>query len=156
MDSLCHLICTNNFKSSIISIPSPFRQNQIIDLFIEPSENTKIAVSIINGTPYIEVNAKLKATVASSSDNLNLTEKENIELIEQYASSYMQNKLLEYLYTTSKNFHSDIACFGKYIASYFLTIEDFENLNWPHLYSDSFFNANVKINVVNGALLVQN
>ena len=113
MDSICHLFCTSKFKSSIISIPSPFNQNQIIDLYIQSSGNTEKNVAIVNGSPYININVKLHGYVLSSENNIDLTDKNNIEEIEKYASSYLENKILDYLYSTSKNFHTDIVGFRK-------------------------------------------
>lgn len=156
MDSICHLICTNEFESSIISIPSPFNQNQIIDLSVTRLANTKNNVSLINGSPYIDINVKLKGWVASSEYNLDLTDKNNIKIIEKYASSFLKDKILDYLYSTSKKYHTDIAGFGKFLAYDYLTVEEYKKINWPQLYSNSFFNVNVNIDIVNGYLLVQN
>ena len=156
MDSICHLMCTNTFESSIISIPSPFNQNQIMDVSISRYANTHNNVSLINGSPYIEVNVKLKGAVASSEYKLNLTDRNNVETIEKYVSSFIENKIMDYLYATSKEYHTDIAGFGKFIAHDFLTVDEYEKLNWPHLYPDSFFKVNVEVDIVNGYLLVQN
>ena len=156
MDSICHLMCTNKFKSTIISIPSPFNQNEILDLSVQACRSTKNNVSIINGAPYIKVNINLKASVASSEYGLDLTQKENLELIEEYASSYIKEKVLDYLYTTSKKYHSDIADFGRFLGADFLTVDEFRKLDWAHLYPDSFFDVDVKVNVISGYLLVQN
>ena len=156
MNSICHLMCTNMFESSIISVPSPFNKNQIMDLSVQTCRNTQNDVSLVNGSPYINVDVSLRALVASSEYGLDLTNRNNVDLIEKYASSYIKNKILDYLYTTSKNYHTDIAGFGKFLAYNYLTVDEYEKLNWPHLYSDSFFNVNVDIDVVNSYLLVQN
>ena len=156
MDSICHLICTNEFGSSIISIPSPFNENEIMDLSVQKGNKTQCDVSIINGSPYIKINANLRASVASSENNLDLTKKENLDLVEKYASSYLEEKMLNYLYKTSKDFHTDIVDFGKFLAYDFLTVDEFRKLNWPELYSDSFFDVDFKIDVVSGQLLIQN
>lgn len=156
MDSVCHLMCTNAFKSSIISIPSPFNQNQIMDLSISCCANTQNHVSLINGSPYIEVDVKLRGVVASSEYKLDLTDRNNVELIEKYASSFMKEKIINYLYSTAKDYHTDIVGFGRFLAYDFLTVDEYKKIDWPHLYSDSFFNVNVDVDIVNGYLLVQN
>lgn len=156
MDSICHLICTNKFKSTIISIPSPFNEHEIMDLYVQAGGSTKNNVSIINGSPYIKVSVKLKASVASSEYELDLTQKENLELIEKYASSYIKEKILDYLYATSKSYHSDIADFGRFLALDFLTVDEFMKIDWAHLYPDSFFDVDVTVKAISGYLLVQN
>ncbi len=155
MDSICHLICTNSFKSTTLSIPSPFIQNQILDLNIQNDGSSKVNVSLLNGSPYINIDVNLKATVDSAEFNLDLSDNENLLLINKYASSLVKHNILDYLYKTSKDYHSDIAGFGKYLASSFSTIDEFKNIDWPNLYSDSFFNVNLNVDVITGYLLVQ-
>ena len=155
IDSICHLLCTNKFNSSIISIPSPFNQNQILDISISQSKKTKKNIELIN-SPYITLDVYLQGIVVSSENKLNLTNENDIKTIEKYVSSYMENKILDYLYATSKKYHTDIDSFGKSIAYKFLTVEDYSKLNWPHMYVDSFFHVNVNTQIINGSLLVQN
>ena len=108
MDSICHLMCSNKFKFTTLSVPSPFVQNQIIDLHVQSNEITTTQVSIINGSPYISVDINLKATVESSEFGLDLSNSKNLQLISDSASSFIKNNILDYLYKTSKDFHSDI------------------------------------------------
>ncbi len=156
LDSMCHLMCTNEFQTSTISIPSPFNQGEIMDIFIQADKKNNIDVSIINGSPYITINIYLLSYISSMEYGLDLTSSENINLIEQYASSYLESKISEYLYSTAKDFHSDIADLGKYSAPNYFTVTDWEKLEWKKLYSDSFFNVNVEVKVKNGNLLVRN
>ena len=156
MDSICHLICTNKFESTIISIPSPFNQNQIIDLSIENFKQTQINVSLANDSPYILVDVNLKGVVDSAEYMLDLTDEDNVKLIEEYASSYLENKILNYLYSTAKKYYTDIVGFGRYLAYSYITDDEYLKLNWPHLYLDSFFNCHVDIDILNGNLLVHN
>lgn len=156
INSVCHLLCTNEFKNSTISIPSPFNQGEIMDIFIQSDKSNNIDVSILNGSPYINLTVYLLSYVDSMEYGLDLTSSENVSLIEEYASSYLKSKLLDYLYSTSKEFHADIADFGKYSAVNYLTVADWEKLDWKRIYSDSFFNVDVKIKVKNGNLLVRN
>ena len=156
INSICHLICTNEFQSSTISIPSPFNQNELMDLFIQLDKNNNINVSIINGSPYIEIKAYLQSYVSSMEYNLDLTSQENIELIQEYASSYLKSKMLEYLYSTSKDFHTDIVDFGKYSATNYLTVSEWQKLDWKRIYPDSFFDVDIQVKVKSGNLLVKN
>ncbi|MBR6033336.1 MAG: Ger(x)C family spore germination C-terminal domain-containing protein [Clostridia bacterium] len=108
MDSICHLMCSNKFKSTTLSVPSPFMQNQIIDLHVQSNGTNKTQVSIINGPPYINIEVNLKASVESSEFGLDLSNNENLQLIGDSASSFIKNNILDYLYKTSKDLHSDI------------------------------------------------
>ena len=155
MNSICYLMCTSTFTSYVISIPSPFVQNQIIDLSVELKSPTKTSVQLLNGSPYISTDIKLDAYVLSLDGNINLSNFENINLIEQYASSYMENKIEDFLYSTAKKNHSDIVGFGNILEKKYLTINAFKKINWLYLYRDSFFNVNVDVSIPNSYLLIK-
>ena len=156
IESLFHLICTNEFDSSVISVPSPFNQNGIIDLSLHENGKTNVDVSILNGSPYINIHVSLLAYVLSMEDNLDLTNEKNISALEDNAISYIKENLLDYLYRTSNEFHSDIADFGKYELMDYLTIEDWEKLDWLSLYANSTFHVEVSFEIKSPYLLIKN
>lgn len=155
IECLSHLIITNRFNSSIISIPSPFEQNQIIDLSIHKNKSTKNDVKLVNGYPYIKCSVNIEAAVFSSGANLDFTKSENLTLLEEFAESYLEDKILTYLYKTSKEFNSDIVGFGRKIAKDYLTTSEFKNVNWLTLYKDSFFEIDVDVNIRNSQLIIK-
>jgi len=144
---------TNDLEECIISIPSPFDEDIGIDLYLTLDEKTKNDVKIVNGSPYISTDIKLNARILSANKNSNYFEKDNLELIENYANSYVKAQIEDYLYKTSKNYKSDIAAFGKYAVKYFPTWDKWIDYNWPENYSNSFFNVNVQVNVISSYLI---
>ncbi len=156
MDSICHLICTGDFESTEISIPSPFNQNSIINLSVYENGSSNISVFLVNGSPLIKIKVPLTASVSSMEHGLDLSENENIKILESYASSYMKEKILNYLYKTSKNYHSDIVDFGKHLLPNYLTMNETENIDWLHLYSDSTFSVEVDIHIKGSYILIKN
>lgn len=48
IETICHLIVTNDLEECYISIPSPFAEDSSIDLYVTLDENTKNNVEIIN------------------------------------------------------------------------------------------------------------
>lgn len=156
IESLAHLMVTNSFVSSVISIPSPFTQNEIIDLSITKNKNTKNEVELVNGYPYIKSSINLDATIFSSGEGLDFTQDENLKVLEEYAQSYLKDKILTYLYKTSKEFHSDIVGFGRKLSKNYLTIEQYRKINWQNLYKDSFFDVDVTVNVRSSELILKN
>lgn len=156
MDSVCHLMCTDEFNSSSITVPSPFNQNEFIDLAIQEKGHTKVNVSLVNGSPYIKIKIPLVASVSSMESGLDLSSNENIDALEGYAVSYLEEKLLEYLYKTTKDLHSDIAGFGESLTSKYLTTEQWENVNWLDLYIDSTFDVEVTVDIKSSYILIGN
>ena len=80
--------------------------------------------------------------------------KENLKIISEYANNYLESHILDYLYKTSKELHSDTIGFGKYMLSKFSTITDFHNQNWGANYKNAFFNIKVNTDVNNGNLIM--
>lgn len=117
METICHLMVSSELKNCILTIPNPFELGESIDISIELMKKTHHTVSMINGSAYIKTKIYLKAYGLSASNGIDYSSKENLALLENFASSYIQAQVSEYLYKTSKEFGSDIAQFGKYAAS---------------------------------------
>ena len=110
-------------------------------------DKTKKRVDIVNGSPYISIDVKLRARILSVSRSTDYFDNNNLDLVESYADSYVKNLLDKYLYKTSKEFKSDIASFGKYAVIHFSTWDKWIEYNWLDNYSNSFFNTNVDVDI---------
>ena len=140
-------------EECIITIPSPFREGSVIDLYVTLGEKTKNDVEIINGSPYITSKINLEAKILSSDKDSNYFEEDNLKLVEEYASSYIKSQLENYLYKTSKNLGSDIDLFGRYAVKHFSTWDKWIEYNWLDNYRNSFFNVEANINVISSYLI---
>lgn len=150
IETICHLISTNDLRSCTISIPNISTINSNIDLQIKQRKNTKINVDFINNTPYITLNVYLEGYGLSLDENIDYSSEEDIKALNLYAEEYMKAQLENYLYKTSKTFNSDIAGFGKYTLSHYLTWDEWLTSNWLENYKNSFFNVNVDVNIKSG------
>ncbi len=153
IETLCHLIITNQMEECIISIPSPFDQDSVIDLYLAIEEDTKNDVKLVNGSPFISSKISLNAKILSSEKNSNYFEEKNLELIEEYATSYLKSQVEAYLYKTSKDFGSDIDLFGRHAVKHFKTWDEWLEYNWLQNYSNSFFDVDVKVKVISSYLI---
>lgn len=153
MECLCHLIITNDIKECILSIPNPFSEDSIIDLYVTTEKKTKNDVKIINGSPFIETKIRLNAKILSNQEGSNYFSEENLKLVEEYANSYITSQLENYLYKVSKEFGTDIDLFGKHAVKYFPTWNKWIDYNWLDNFSNSFFKIDAKIDVVSSYLI---
>ena len=154
IESICHLVVSNKLKHAQIRIPSPIEELDYIDLYIEPDKRTKSSVYLVNGSPYITINAKISAKMQSINENINLKDENIVKKIEQSAKSFLENYITDYLYKTSKDLYADIDSFGLYALKYFSTTDEWDNYNWLHRYKDAFFEVNVDMNLRSSYLLV--
>lgn len=156
IDSICHLILKNELQSAMISIPDPFNNTEIINLSLMQLKKPDIEVKLVNGSPYISCNVYLKANIVSLSSGSDFSKKENLNIISEYANSYLKSHINNYLYKTSKDFNSDTVGFGRYLLSSYATLEDWYNENWKSNYKNSFFDVNVDTTIMNSSLILKN
>ena len=157
IQSISHLIVTNKFQSTVISVPDPSDSSNTVDLYLYGPKKTKINVDIVNGAPYVTVKCNLRARVVSIdriSDSSNSNEM--INTLSEVCNKYLESHISEYLYITSKVFESDIAGIGKNAIKDFSTNEKWNNFNWLNNYKNSFFKVNVDVNVKSGLILTEN
>lgn len=153
IETMCHLIVTNDLKSCNISIPNPNNEMQTIDLYLTLYAKPEIKVFLINGAPYVTIQVKTNARISSIDKISNSMTQEQINALESSASSYLEKQITNYLYKTAKEFHSDIAGIGKYALKQFQTNTDFMNYCWLERYQDSFFKVTVNTEIESSFLL---
>jgi spore germination protein KC len=153
IETLCHLIIISEMEECIISIPSPFDSDSVIDLYVTLDKNTKNDVKFVNGAPLISTEIALNAKILSSEKNSNYFEEDNLKLIEDYANSYISSELEAYLYKISKDYGSDIDLFGRHAVKYFATWDEWLKYNWLDNFKNAFFDVNVDFDVISSYLI---
>lgn len=156
MDTLCYLILEQKLQTALISIPDPFDSTKLINLSILQLKKPDISVKLVNGSPYISVKVYLKATIASLASNSDYSVKENLDVISEYANSYIENHISNFLYKTSTEYNSDVVGFGKYLLPNYRTLNDWYNIDWPSNYKNSFFKVSADVNIVTSNLILKN
>lgn len=156
-ETLAHLLLTNQLKSCNISIPDPDDESKKIDLFLTSNHTAKVQVSILNGTPFVKshltVNAKIASVDALSKDTTPKSSEQRLKKIEESAEHYLKTLLSNYCYKTAKEFHSDIAGFGRHAIHNFKTSDEFDEYDWLNHYQDAFFETDAKVTIKSGFLL---
>ena len=155
IETICHLILSNNLENCKITIPSPFNNSEKIDLSLIQKKDTKFDVKIINGSPYITANVKLNARILTMNKDSDYLNSDNLNEIEKYANSYLESQITNYFYKTSKEFNSDILGLGKYVVGNFTTWDEWIDFDWLNQYENSFFDVNVDTEVKSGYLLLE-
>lgn len=147
LSSIAHLMVKNDLNECVLTINSPFDENEKVDLKTSLYKDTDIDINLINGTPYISIEVFPEASIYSSGKNFDFLNDENIKKVEEATNSYIANLLKNYLYDITKNFNSDIVDFGGLYESTFLTEDEFDKLEWKKIFQDSFFDITVKTKI---------
>ena len=146
-ETIAHLILNNHLDSCIISIENPFIENSLIDLDLYKIVTPNIDITLINKTPYINIDIELNGNISSSGKTFDYTKLDNIKIVEQTTNNYIQSLLKNYLYKISKDYNSDIIGFGGILSVKYLTADDFEKIHWNEIFKDSVFNLNVNTKI---------
>ena len=129
-ENLLHLILTNQFESSVISIDNPYKENSAIDIALYFHKNTKINAKLVNGSPYVKSTIYLNARLLSVDKISESLTPEKIEELELLINSYLENAFLDYQYKTAKVFEADIDNVGKNLIKNFKNDNEWNNYNW--------------------------
>ncbi len=155
LETLAHLILTNELENTRLSIPNPFEENSIIDLFLTQKSNTKVKIDIIDGKPVVNVTAKLTAKISSISNNQKYLDEEKLKTLQKSANQYLEKVFMDYFKTTSRKYKSDVGGLGKYAVNKFWTWNDWDNFKWKEAYTQASFNVKVDTNITSSYFLLE-
>lgn len=154
--TLSHQLITNELDFGTINIPSPFFNNETIDVYISSLKSPKINVVIDDSSPFVKINLYIKARLTTfNSSHINTLTEEKVTIVQETVKTYLENIIYDYLNTTAQKYNSDIGGLGRYAIKNFKTIEDWNNYNWLENYKNSTFKINVDLALKTGNLLTQ-
>lgn len=154
--TLSHQLITNELDFSTINIPSPFNQNETLDIYISTFKTPKIKVDISNGSPFVKVDLYIAARILSfNSYDINILTEDKLNIIQDSVKGHLENQIYDYLNTTAREYKSDISGIGRFAVRNFQTTNDWNNYNWLENYENSTFKVNVDISIKTGNLLTQ-
>ena len=152
IESICHLLVTNNVDSFVLSIPMDNYPDNILDLNISSVRNSTIKVDTSSDIPNIYVKVYCEAKVLTVDENSNYSNSEVLKDLSKHAHNYIKENIEKYLNKTSKELNSDIANFSQNAIPNFLTLEKWDNYNWASKYENSNFVVDVKLDVTSSLL----
>lgn len=147
LDSIAHLILTNEIKEALITIPNPFDESSFVDLEIKNYKKSKINVYMINNTPLIKFNIFLHANIKTSGKNFDYTNIDNIKILNNYATKYIEKITLNYLYKITKYYNADVIGVQRTLSQKCLTNAELENYKLKKVFKDSFFKSNINLQI---------
>ena len=155
IETMCHLIISNDLDSGTITIPNPFKADSNLSVFINTNKDTTHKVSLVNGYPYIECNVNVVCDVLSMDTTIDLNDIQTINFLNSYVSTYLENALSSYLYKTSREFRADIDDFGRYAIVKYSTWNDWLDSDWLNNYQNAFFKVKVNASIQEGYLFTK-
>lgn len=155
IETISLLTMRNEINRFLISVPDPIKKGNYLDIYLSLDSHPKIKVDTNTSSPYIKIEAKFSGRIYSMSDQSNYLSPEVLEAISNSCNSYLESTFSNYAYKTSREFHSDISGFGKYVSSNFFTADEVTNYNWLDNYKNAFFDIKVDTSVNSGMLITE-
>lgn len=152
MDSICHLLITNNVDSFIISIPMEGYPDNLLDLNVSALRGTKIKVDTSSDTPKISVSVYCEGKVLTVDKDSDYVDSDILKDISSKASEFLKQHIEAYLNKTCKKFKADITGFSNHALSNFLTTTDWKNYNWTSKYENANFTVKVDFDITSSLL----
>lgn len=156
IDSICHLLITNNVDTFILSVPIEGYPENLIDLDVSSVRNTNIKVDTSSDSPNISISIYCEAKILTVDGGSNYTDSRIIEDISKKGEKYLKQNVETYLYKTSKEFKADIDSFSNHALSNYLTTADWENYDWISKYENANFTVSIRFNVISSLLFSGN
>lgn len=145
LKSLAYLVVSNRLKETVISIQNPLDISSNIDINLKfENSKTQNNIAIINGKPFISTNITITGKIINMPY---LIDKENLKIIENSLNLYLKSVIENYYYTIIKEYNLDLTNFSDILSSKYLTIQNFNKLNWDQIYKDSFYTVSVNSNL---------
>ncbi len=152
IESICHLLVTNNVDSFVLSIPIENYPDNLLDLNVSPIRGSSKKVDTSSDVPEISVTIYCEAKVLTIGENYNYSDSKVLKDLSAHAHKYLKENIENYLNKTSKELNSDIAGFSQYAIRNFLTLDKWDNYNWASKYENANFNVDVDIDVTSSLL----
>lgn len=155
LETLCYSLLEDEVDNFLVSIDSPFSENQKIDISVDSLSSSFIDVDTSGENPIINIKINLRAKTLTGQDKLDYSDTETLKQLNYSLKDYLSSQITNYLYKTSREYKSDINQFYRVARRKFTTITDFENYNWEQKYENAEFNVEINSDIIS-SLLIQN
>lgn len=157
VESMCHLLITNELDSCIVSIDNPVskKESEKMELHLFPSKKSEVKVDIKDNKPYISIKLSLEADIMTLDKGVNYETDEVLSKISYATKEYMKEQLNEYLNKVSKEYNVDIDHFCTKGPAHFSTIYEWEKFNWEEKFKAAVFDVNIDIDVLSTMLITK-
>lgn len=157
VESMCHLLITNELDSCIVSIDNPIskEQSEKMEIHLFPSKKSEIKVNIKDDKPYISIKLSLESDIMTLDKGINYENNEVLSKISNATKDYLKEQMNNYLNKVSKEYNVDIDHFCTKGPAHFSTISEWEKFNWKEKFKDAVFDVDIDIDVLSTMLITK-
>ena len=142
IETLCYSLIKDEVDNFIITITSPFNENQKLDIKVGDLSQLDTDIDLSSGKPVINIKFNLNAEIINSIESQNQSYDETLEKLDLALKDYLSNEFKTYLYKTSREYKSDNS--------------DFLNYDWATKYESADFNVEFNEDIISTLIIRQN
>ena len=154
-ESTMYLMASGAFDHAYLTLPDPESKGSFVVLNLKQSRLPRYKIDLAGGKPAISVWIKLEGDYLSIQSGIDYEEGSKMIEFENSSEQFIRSEILRFLNRTSKELHSDIVGFGRFIKGNFLTWDDWTSFNWLGKYKDAEFNVNVDMKIRRTGLMIR-
>ena len=150
-ETLWYSLLKNEVDKFLVSIDNPNNENEKIDISLNSLSSVYFDVDVSSNTPKINIKFNLNGKIINNTKQISIYKENNA--INDNLKKYLENKILDYLYKSSKEYNSDIECFYKIAKKEFLTNTNLDNYNWEEKYKNAEFKIEFNDDIITNLLI---
>lgn len=142
------MIADGSFAGAVLTVRDPYIKNNYVVYYARNRQNNRVKTWIDEGDiAHIEVECFLKGELdIVQNTSRDYRDPEQRECLRQYTQEYLQEETDKLLNKLQKEYRSDALQLGRYMASNFKTIEQWEAFDWKSKYPDA--EISIKVNFI--------
>lgn len=147
IESICHLLISNELDSCIISIDNPISSgnSEKMEIHLFPFKNSKVKVDIKNDKPYIYIKLFLEANVLNIDKEIDYKNEETILKISNETKKVLTEYMVNYLNKVSRKYNTDIDHFCAKAPIHFATLDEWKKFNWNEKFKSAEFDIDIEL-----------
>ncbi|MDP4089182.1 MAG: Ger(x)C family spore germination protein [Bacillota bacterium] len=135
------------FQKGIMTIEDRRSPGNGIIVSIRNGRRPKITGRFDNGRPVIDLDLNIEADIGSIHSRINYESTKLIEDLNNQLEVAIKKGVEETIEKTKKEYRTDVFLFGKKLAGYFPTIQEWQKYDWLSHFPDTKVNVKVEVNV---------
>jgi spore germination protein KC len=147
-----YLFAKDEIKSTIINVPSPIDDGDIVSIEIIRSKG-KSEAKMQNGKPVLSIEVKAEGNIGEQQAKADLTKPDTIKALENEVQKAIKKEIADCITISQQEYHSDV--FGFIDDIYINYYSDWKNIksNWREMYSTTKVDINVKFEIKRAGLI---
>lgn len=131
-----------------IDITDPLDNRYKVLSNVKREKNSTVKVTVKNGKPFIDIDLMLDIDVQADQSDYSYDEKVNADKLAAAYRDYLKREVEKLLSKATYEYKTDIFGYGELAKRNFMTIKEWEKVNWPEIFPKAQYDINIQTEVI--------